>query len=72
MLENLGIPQPIYAINQDVQQGRSLGYHTPEQVSNPEPPESGFSTLRISHYWTRGGVGKRVPMAAAHLDVTAS
>ena len=35
-------------------QGRRLWYHTPEQVSNPEPT-SGFSTLRTNHYATRRG-----------------
>ena len=33
-------------------QGRRLGYRTPEQVSNPEPPDS---RPCVNHYATRGG-----------------
>jgi hypothetical protein len=54
ILQNLGIPQPIYSSTKGVMatlQERRLGYHSREGL---EPGTSRFSTLRLNHYATRG------------------
>ena len=56
-LVHLGFPQPIYQINQGVNGHTTMAPPgVPHTRASLEPETSGFSTLRINHCATRGGL----------------